>query len=86
MTYRDILYLKLILLHPLNFNFALKLTIFAPGAKECGPFFYPDFIRAERYFSNVIFEREQDTYVSMYQSQIREWKSLALPVKEQNKE
>lgn len=41
-------YLKLILktiqYHLLNFNFALKLTVFAPGATECGPFFYPDFI------------------------------------------
>ena len=28
----------------MNFTFALKLTVFAPGAKECGPFFFdPDF-------------------------------------------
>ena len=25
----------------MNFNFALKLTVFAPGAEECGPFFLP---------------------------------------------
>ena len=39
----------------MNFNFALKLTIFATLAKECGPFFNPDFVtyQLRKMFTNA---------------------------------